>query len=285
MKENKEILISKYLSENISAEEKQELENWLKENLTHQEEFNRLKKIWKISLSTKKKNENEASVEEAWTQFKLLAELQQESTVKKQKLPFLKIAAVIAFFVTTFIVVKSFIPKTNGLIRETLPQKAIVMITVSAGDSAKEFFLPDSSRIYLYKHSKFTYPKEFDKLERITFLTGEAFFEVRHQNPPFVAFCQNTRTKVLGTSFNIKGYEKEKDVEVIVVTGRVEFSDGKNLMGEKIVLIPNEKVLYNRESISISKTVNTRKNFKKREKNTFIKRVKKFIKKLKKKKK
>lgn len=282
MLESKEILIAKYLSGNISSEENTELAGWLKASSLNQVEFNRIKKLWDTSLNLKK--ESHIDVDKAWSEFNILAESQTELQIKKSKFSPLKMAAAIALLITTIIVVKLFIPKTGSIIPTSIiSEQSPAMIVVSTGDSAKEFFLPDSSQIFLYKNSQFIYPTKFNKLERITFLRGEAFFEVRHNKIPFVAFCQKTRTKDLGTSFNIKGYEKDKEIEVIVVTGKVEFSNNDDLKSEKIILRQNEKVKFFKGDHFFSKSKNTRKDFKNHEKNNLLNKLKKFIKKVRKK--
>jgi transmembrane sensor len=295
MTEDVEILIAKHFSGNISEEEQRHLNKWIEAETKNSEEFNRLKNLWDHSLNLAR--ESVINVDEAWEEFKLLADSQPDRQFKPQKFSTLKIAAAIALIICSLIIIKLFIPQFTN----TAPEKALVsappknepvikvekpiMISISTADSAKEFFLPDNSRVHLYKNSTLSYPASFNNSERTTYLTGEAFFDVMHSDIPFTTFCQNTRIKDLGTSFNIKGYEKDNEVEVFVVTGKVEFSDEKKPSSKNIILSQNEWGSFDKEHDYISKTKNIKKDIKKREKTTFIQKIKKWIKNLKKKKK
>ncbi len=217
--------------------------------------------------------------------------------VKTRKFSQLKIAAAIALLISTILLLKLYIPKITNTVPEhqlsivpqkiapKIPETKPLMITVSTGDSIKEFLLPDSSRVYLYKNSQLIYAAAFDKNERVVVLKGEAFFDVKHDAVPFTAYCQNAKIRDLGTSFNIKGYEKDNEVEVIVVTGKVELSDKENLSSKKIILSENEWGTFNKEQRVISKPASVKKDLKKRQKTSFIQKIKNLIKKLRKKKK
>ena len=92
-------------------------------------------------------------------------------------------------------------------------------------DNVDVFNLPDGSTVYLNKDSKLTYPNKFEGDERVVILEGECFFDVK-KNPdkPFIIFSGNTKTEVLGTTFNLRAYPEQENVEVMVLTGRVKFS-------------------------------------------------------------
>lgn len=88
-----------------------------------------------------------------------------------------------------------------------------------------EFYLNDSSLVYLNAGSKLTYPEEFAKDTRTVILEGEAFFKVTHKqrHTPFIVKSINLSTKVLGTRFNVTDYPDETPV-VTVQSGKVEVS-------------------------------------------------------------
>src|SRR5690625_6727137 len=57
---------------------------------------------------------------------------------------------------------------------------------------------------------------------REVILEGEAFFDVvPDPDKPFIVHSENLRTKVLGTSFNIRAFEDEQDIKITVATGKV----------------------------------------------------------------
>ena len=88
--------------------------------------------------------------------------------------------------------------------------------------------LPDGSTVHLDHHSQITVPSDFNEDERNIILIGEAFFEVSpDKHRPFIIQCQDSKTTVLGTSFNIRELES-KNVQIDVVTGKVNFAKGAN---------------------------------------------------------
>ncbi|MES2731314.1 MAG: FecR domain-containing protein [Bacteroidota bacterium] len=100
-----------------------------------------------------------------------------------------------------------------------------LMLTQTALETKRVVYLPDSSKVYLNKHSELKYATGFSDGKRVVNLIGEAFFEVRKDaGKPFVIYSQNAQTEVLGTSFNVRAYPQEARVQVLVVTGKVAFS-------------------------------------------------------------
>ena len=84
------------------------------------------------------------------------------------------------------------------------------------------------------------------------YLNGEAFFEVvKNPKKPFLVFTKDIVTKVLGTSFTVKAFDGDKEVKVMVKTGKVNVIQQKNLnikdITEKsniagIALVANQQV-------------------------------------------
>ncbi len=282
MKTGKEKLISKYLSGNTSAQEEKELFDWLKEHPANEALFDQSKSIWKVSLGLKK--ESEDITEKAWEDFKHLAENEPENISKKFSLRPLQIAAGFALLVALVFLIKYFIP-----VQDTTEEKVQIpllkekeneteMVCITTGDSTAVFYLPDSSRVHLNKNSNFTYPTKFNNTERATLLSGEAFFEVIKTGTPFTVECKETKTTVLGTSFNIKGYENDKKTTVSVVTGTVQLSDKEH---EQLTLTANERGTFDSEKTSLSKTKYSDKSFVWWKKIALKARIKKIIKKIK----
>lgn len=110
-----------------------------------------------------------------------------------------------------------------------------------------EIALPDGSVVWLSAASTLAYPEEFSGTNRAVDLDGEAFFEVtRDTDRPFIVNSGPLSTRVLGTSFNIRAYRNDPDVEVTLVTGRVEVTANEG--GQTQTLAPNQQVSYTREA-------------------------------------
>ncbi len=99
-----------------------------------------------------------------------------------------------------------------------------VTITVPAGQTlAME--LRDGSMLTANSGTTFEYSRLFGITNRNISIDGEAFFEVRSSDVPFIANANGSVTEVLGTSFNIRSWSTDPDREtrLNVASGRVKF--------------------------------------------------------------
>jgi ferric-dicitrate binding protein FerR (iron transport regulator) len=102
--------------------------------------------------------------------------------------------------------------------------------TLSTTEEMKSFVLPDSSRVWLNEMSELSYGDEFDAKERVVTLRGEAYFEVtKDPSKPFIIHTGAATTKVLGTSFNLRSYPAEPEVELTVMEGSVDFGSERKI--------------------------------------------------------
>ncbi len=112
--------------------------------------------------------------------------------------------------------------------------------------------LSDRTRVELNAQSRIEYQDQFSPDIREVTLTGEAFFDVqRDESRPFVINVNGITVKVLGTSFNIKGYPGDDRIQVAVASGQVEVFDitSKN----SVNLVKNELADYSYTSGNFSK--------------------------------
>lgn len=261
-------LIAKKLAGEITADEEQDLKSWLQSD-SNAQTFQQISKFWGKSEDPSKDYDPDTEIQ--WQKLQNKINATQETRVLPLKRYWLRIAAsVLLVLGLTYLLSTLF--KTSGA----------TLVEVITTDSVTVIYLPDSSRLYLNKNTTVSYPEKFDSNERLVSLNGEGFFEVKPGNTPFIITCHGTRTKVLGTSFNVKGYEEDEEVEVIVVTGHVELSDEDD-SSKKIVLEPNDRGTFNKKHSGVSKSKNTRKDFRSWTKHDLEKDIKKLIKKVKRK--
>jgi len=126
----------------------------------------------------------------------------------------------------------------------------IAHIHIHAGDTIRQEILPDGSIIWLKPGASLHYLKAFEK--RNVQLTGEALFEVSKINKrPFRVWVGDYIATVLGTSFNIRQSDNHKDMEVVVLTGKVAISKQQPKVGRQdqtamtspeVVLMPNQRL-------------------------------------------
>jgi len=142
----------------------------------------------------------------------------------------------------------------------------------------KLIHLVDGSKVILEPYGSLKYPTVFNGKQRDVFLQGEAFFDVaRDTIQPFLIYANETITKVLGTSFTIKAFEGDEDVEVIVKTGKVavyakvastnDKTARKRMIvkadeaisvpvpNRKLEITPNQKVVFNKKKKELVKTI------------------------------
>jgi len=107
--------------------------------------------------------------------------------------------------------------------------------------SRVSFNLPDGTKGWLNSGSCLTYSLPFSENRKVA-LEGEAWFDVFHnEKQPFEISAGQSVIKVLGTSFNVSAYQVEKYVEVVLLNGKVEFSDKEQL--NNVILKPSERLV------------------------------------------
>lgn len=102
-------------------------------------------------------------------------------------------------------------------------------------------FLSDGSKVILNAASSIRYDKFFSNGKREIYLLGEAFFEVKRDGTrPFIVTSGNVSTTALGTSFNVKAFPGDRDIEVSLTEGKVKVNDPS----EEVMLMPGQQATY-----------------------------------------
>lgn len=116
--------------------------------------------------------------------------------------------------------------------------------------SRVSFNLPDGTTGWLNSGSKLTYSLPFSENRKVT-LEGEAWFDVVHnEKQTFEISAGQSKIKVLGTSFNVSAYLEEKYVEVVLLNGKVEFSD--QTQSEDVVMKPSERLVLRDSKLEVN---------------------------------
>ncbi|WP_430809947.1 MULTISPECIES: FecR family protein [unclassified Carboxylicivirga] len=108
--------------------------------------------------------------------------------------------------------------------------------------------LPDGSRVWLNSGSTITYPVKFGKSRSLS-LSGEAFFDVKKSNSPFIVSTPDGDVVVKGTSFNVKAYPEDGIYETTLIEGAVDFKP-KDETGV-LSLKPGDQLRKTQEGFSI----------------------------------
>ena len=247
-------LASKYLSGNISDSEKRMLFEWLESDKKNEALLKKLKEIWDIS--GKYESDFEPDVNAAINRFKTRIDAKQRKKYLNFTFAWKAAAAILILFIFSFLIIHFINTENRNKDKENVK-------LISSLNSNAEYLLPDGSKVWLNKNSSLNYNQDFEN--RVVYLSGEAYFEVQKQNgEPFTIHAGNTKTVVLGTSFIIKTDSDNKNVEVIVLTGKVslEMQEEKtNNNASKVLLNAGDKGLYTEKSKSVSIEKNTDMNF------------------------
>jgi transmembrane sensor len=109
--------------------------------------------------------------------------------------------------------------------------------------------LADGSKVWLNAGSSLKYSTAFNGNDRIVELIGEGYFEVAEdKTKPFHVMANGTEVKVLGTHFNVKAYDTEKQVTTTLVSGSVAIQRGTLASNIK----PNQQAIVSGDNIAIS---------------------------------
>lgn len=241
-------LLSKVLTKGASLEEKEQLEQWTNEDSTQKAFVEETTKVW--NLSKNYAEELPLDMNKAWAKFEAKLETKKaKPTLLRSLTSYWKAAAIIGLVATSLI----WFATQN--VAEAIPVLAMVE---TGAEEQKELTLPDGSLVLLNENSRLTYAKDFSVRE--VRLEGEAFFEVTKQNgQSFEIKTQTTKTRVLGTSFNVRAYAKTP-VEVAVITGKVAVESIEEGTNASVILLPNEGVVYDAIANTMEKNKQTSPN-------------------------
>lgn len=242
-------LITKKLSDEISLEEDQKLQEWLDQNHENKTVFDSFKATWDEMDLVKDKSSREIDVE--WKRLENAIDFEvADVKTKERKLfaPIYRYAAAILFFAVTSFSIYYFLT-IQGM------EQLVAEVQI------QEVELSEGSKITVNSNSKVSYPRTFENDKREVELSGEAYFEVAEDpQRPFIIHAGEVRIEVLGTSFNVKAYEHQQQIEVTVSTGKVAVYSLQH-PDERVVLVKGQKAVFYRSSEKIEARLNEDINF------------------------
>lgn len=108
--------------------------------------------------------------------------------------------------------------------------------------------LSDSTVIYLNSESTLSFPVKFQGGERKVYLTGEAYFDVKKDTErPFVVVAGGLEVLVTGTTFGVRAYEDETDIQTTLESGKVTV----RTEGKSVNLVPNKQALFDKSTMKL----------------------------------
>lgn len=235
-----EILLN-YLDGSANAGEIKHIEEWIAADDKHREYFERVKKIWNTPPSYFPKPDTEEALKKVLAKIEnpeRLTKIYRLDSVQPEKSYFqiLTQSKFIRAAAAILIMVGAAYLMTNIFLKK---EPALVHIT---SNNIQELTLSDGTKVTLDTGTSFEYPENFSEAEnREVKLNGEAYFEVaRNEEAPFIVHANDGLIKVLGTKFNIRAWEKSKEVIVAVAEGKVSLQ--KEAAQEKSVVLTEGKM-------------------------------------------
>lgn len=230
-------LIADYFARELSNDDLERLQAWIKLSPENDKYFQQMQDIWFSSLSADKAKQY--CGEDAYTRF-------LKRTLSHKGLPVLKkrsfhrawwyVAAAVALL---FIV--SYASYQQGG-KQVTSRFAEVVIEAPLGSKTK-MSLPDGSLVWLNCGSKLVYSQGFGVNDRELYLSGEGYFEVvKNRELAFTVKTDGLQVDVLGTKFNFRNYPDDQEATVSLVEGKVLVSNSE----DNIHLVPNLKVFFNK---------------------------------------
>lgn len=113
--------------------------------------------------------------------------------------------------------------------------------TETALGSRTKLTLPDGTTVWLNAGSTLQYPQDFGVSNRRVTLTGEACFDVKHnERLPFLVNTKDVELQLLGTKFTFTDYPGDAFAQVDLLRGKVRLKEKSS--GQLMQLKPNQRM-------------------------------------------
>src|ERR1700754_1595957 len=214
-----EDILIKYILGEASDSEGQEVETWIAASNANAKKFEDVTII--LETSRRLAQVSPLSETEAWDKFKVKRATSGSEPAQIKSINtntnWLRIAAAAVLLIGAGWV-SYYLYQRSGMSSQ--------LISINTTNTVRVDTLPDGSIVHLNKNSEISYVGNF-KSQRVIKLTGEAFFEVKHnQYVSFTVHVNDITVKDIGTTFNIKS--KQESTEVVVESGVVQVSKSNN---------------------------------------------------------
>lgn len=112
--------------------------------------------------------------------------------------------------------------------------------------------LSDGTTLHVNSGTKVVYPNRFTGNIREIYVNGEVFLDVAvDPDQPFIVKTNEIAIRVLGTKFNVLAYEEDHETQVVLASGAVRITSGKN--APKAELTPSQMYHYKDGQASVTK--------------------------------
>ena len=230
-------IIAYYLEHDVSERNRDRVLERIADTMDDKDVSESLSSLWAQSDSA---SMDEREISAAYERLRI-------TNGEKKKSKYLKlftwqrIAAVIIPLVMLVVFGKLYVQMSDEL---KTSQVVAMLQEHTVSDECKTIALADGTQVRLNQSSVLLYPEKFSGKERKVFLTGEAFFDIKHDGRhPFHVSTPYFDITDLGTSFSVSSYATDVEVSTTLKTGKIELK----IVGEDKVysMKPNDQLVYN----------------------------------------
>lgn len=223
-------LIQAYSEGTISRDDILFLERWVQESEANQDYFFQYKNILD--------NSSPLNINTGLALEKVLGRI----TAKKQKPGLVQVLLKIAAILVIPLLISTLFLWTSRTAEKRAEEKNMVTMHAAFG-SVSSFILDDGSTVWLNSGSSLSFPEKFAGDDRVVYLTGEAYFEVRsNEQAPFIVQAGRFSVKATGTRFNVMSYP-DQDPSVTLAEGIISLSiSEKGQPAKALTMRPSQHV-------------------------------------------
>lgn len=242
--EKYKIIVDKFFNKTIDDIELEKLKSWLNESVDNRKYFDRSNETYILSGS--ELSHFHGRVDAGWADMKneMLSSSKDTKRMPVKSLTIWRMVAVASIILAIGLF---------GVITFENQKSSIAEVTTLMGQKTN-LQLTDGTRVWLNSGSKLKSKESFRNRE--VFVSGEVYFDVVHDDKPFVVHTGVVSVKVFGTKFNVCAYDNDDEVIVTLEEGKVGMKIQKS---KKVYMMnPGENLIYNKKTNKIKRTkVNT----------------------------
>ncbi|MDR1602060.1 MAG: DUF4974 domain-containing protein [Tannerella sp.] len=229
-----ERLITAYASGSATAEERLELEKWVNESPEHLQYCREFVDLWQ----TVHPAFDPAGIDVAGAGKRIRRKIAAPAPLRRLWTYWQRFAAVVLLplvLLSAYLLTADHEPDTY---EETEYRELI-----SPHGTFSQIDLPDGTKVWLNGGSRLKYPLKFRPGERLVFLEGEGYFEVRSDRKnPFTVHAGQMTLIATGTAFNVEAFAADSLTAVTMAEGVASAAFGKNI---PVTLNGGDRIVYN----------------------------------------
>lgn len=268
-----EELIVKYLSNDLSDEERAFVLEWINSNEQVRKYFDELKNTWRLAAlkdslkainveSELRRLEQKISITDIENNLVPAVESSEDeksrekSTFYKLIIPAAVAASVLLVMVLSGGLFNDSSDKNKKAVTfETKSKDTIVQSRtrheINTSGRLRKFLLPDGTAVTLSDKSEISFQDPLNGNRRDITLIGKAYFNItKDETRPFTVFSGGLSTTALGTKFNVTAFAKEKFITVRLYEGKVVVKINYNLsktLQKDFYLLPSQELVYSKQ--------------------------------------